>query len=98
VFLPHLLYFATATYGMPGGDAYAEVAVYIFDSSSTAERWARIAQASGAAGVIKSGGFGHGANSAHSQVLRRANVVSTWFGSVDAFGSYRDVASRCANR
>jgi hypothetical protein len=95
-FLPHLLYYASAAYSVVSSDAFVEVAIYIFDSPSTAERWARISRANAAAGIIRRGDFAHGA--ADSEVRRARSVVSVWSSPHDASPAYRSLAAECSTR
>ena len=44
-FLPHLLYYYGATVVPEGSDGAVDMAMYVFDSRSTAERWATISRA-----------------------------------------------------
>jgi hypothetical protein len=84
--LPHLVYFAGATFGMAGGDAMVDVTMYIFDSPSTAARWVGLVSKEPGARDI-----------AHAEVRRVGSVVSVRYGDAETFGAYRDIAFACSH-
>jgi hypothetical protein len=93
-FLPHLLYYAGAEYGVESSDALVDMTIYIFDSRSTAERWARISRANAAAEILRTRDFAHSVTD--SEVRRTGSVVSVWLSPTEV-GSFRPGA-RCSTR
>jgi hypothetical protein len=85
-YLPHLLYYARAAYGFVSTDALAEANVYIFDSPSTAKRWARISR------MARSTPF----TDAY-QVRRVGSAVSVWVTPPEV-GATNNYALQCSTR
>ena len=90
--MPHLIYYARDSYGVVGSDQLVDVTIYIFDSPSTAERWARIKRRNVVAGILRNRAILRNAAFAHraadAEVRRTRSVVSAWSAPSDPFGSY----------
>jgi hypothetical protein len=83
--LPHLVYVAHASFGMPDGDSMVDMSMWMFDSSSIAARWVGI--------VSKEPGTG---DITHREVRRVGSVVSDRYFAAGYPDAYNDLAFVCS--